>query len=281
MARRFFLALTTLALLSSCSGPQSTRKLSYGATAKQAYLSGLIELRDENCLDAEPIFTDIRRNYPYSRYSALSEVRIADCRFMNEQYGSAISSYRQFVRFRPAHPMVEYSRFRIADAYFAQIPDDWFLAPPSHERDQQPAHDALRQLRRFVVDYPDSRYREHADRMTKRVLRLLADHELYVGHFYWRRDAYPAVVARMQTLLSAYAGSGAEAEALVLKAQAHIELKEFTEAKRALEEVVSDFSDSEYVDEAKSMLKEKQIAEAFDPKSQPQNKVSNNAKSES
>ena len=34
--------------------------------------------------------------------------------------------------------------FKIGEAYHKQIPTDWFLAPPSYEKDQGPVLDALR-----------------------------------------------------------------------------------------------------------------------------------------
>ena len=154
----------------------------------------------------------IRREYPYSRFAALAELRVADCKFKQSQWAEAITAYRQFVRFRPSHDQISYARFRVAQAHFEQIPSEWFLSPPTHERDQGPTNDALRQLRRFILDFPEDDRVEEAQDMVRRCLKLLAEHELYAARFYLRRDAYPAVILRLQTLLSSYQGSGVEPE---------------------------------------------------------------------
>ena len=153
-----------------------------------------------------PSSRDIRQEFPYSRFAALSELRIGDCQFKNEEYPEAIQTYRQFVRIRPSHKEIPYARFRIAEAYFNQIPSGWFMTPPVHERDQSAARDALIQLRRFVVDFPDDQRVPDANELMEKCMGLLAAHELYVARFYLRRDAYRGVISRLRGLLASYPG---------------------------------------------------------------------------
>ena len=35
-----------------------------------------------------------------------------------------------------------YAQFKIGNAYWKILPDDWFLVPPSYEKDQTATHDA-------------------------------------------------------------------------------------------------------------------------------------------
>ncbi|MDH5490880.1 MAG: tetratricopeptide repeat protein, partial [Myxococcales bacterium] len=228
----------------------------YGENAQLAYEEALLDFRDGSCVEAEPVFSRIRREFPYSRYAALAELRLADCKFQAGAYAEAIQAYRQFVRFRPSHDQISYARFRIAAAYFEQIPSDWLLAPPSHERDQAPARDALRQLRRFVLDYPQDARIGEANQMVMRTLRLLARHELYVARFYMGRGAYRGTIGRLRTLLLSYEGSGLEPEALLLLARAHRELGDRDDAREALAELIQRFPESEEAAEAGSLLRE-------------------------
>ena len=71
--------------------------------ARMAYERALLNFRRGDCLNAEPTFREIRREFPYSRFAALSELRIGDCQFKNEAYPESIQTYRQFVRIRPSH----------------------------------------------------------------------------------------------------------------------------------------------------------------------------------
>jgi outer membrane protein assembly factor BamD len=222
--------------------------------ARAAYERALLDFRRGDCLNAEPTFREIRREFPYSRFAALSELRIGDCQFKNEAYPEAIQTYRQFVRIRPSHKEIPYARFRIAEAYYNQIPGGWFMTPPAHERDQSAARDSLIQLRRFVVDFPNDQRVPDANKLMERCMRMLAAHELYVARFYLRRDAYRGVISRLRSLLAAYPGSGAEPEALLLLGQVYLKAEEPEAARDALNELVQRFPDSSEAKKARGIL---------------------------
>ena len=74
-----------------------------------------------------------------------------------------------------------YARFRMAESYFKQIPEDWLLSPPPHELDQGPTREALRQIQRFITDFPDDPRVREAEGMAALALATLARHELYVA----------------------------------------------------------------------------------------------------
>ncbi|HJK91061.1 MAG TPA: outer membrane protein assembly factor BamD [Polyangiaceae bacterium LLY-WYZ-15_(1-7)] len=249
------LLMLLLAACETTQGSSSGRSsLSYGRNAQEAYEVALLEFRNDDCLEAEPMFRRIRREYPYSRFAALAELRVADCKFKQSQWAEAITAYRQFVRFRPSHDQISYARFRVAQAHFEQIPSEWFLSPPTHERDQGPTNDALRQLRRFILDFPEDDRVEEAQDMVRRCLKLLAEHELYAARFYLRRDAYPAVILRLQTLLSSYQGSGVEPEALMLLGETYLETGDRPQARQAFEEIVERFPESDQAGDARDQL---------------------------
>lgn len=251
------LALVSLALAGGalgCGGNQTPRALSYGENARRSYENAFRAFEDRDCLTADPLFRRIRREYPYSRYAALAELRIADCHLIQNQYTEAIRAYRSFVRHRPAHQDVPYANFKIAEAYYRQVPTDFFLSPPPWERDQAPTRNALRQLRRFILDYPESEHVEQARVMVRDSLRLLAHHELYVAEFYLGRDQPTAAVGRLRTLLDVYDGSGIEPQALLLLGRVYLHMREVSDARRTFEELVERFPDSGYAEQAREFL---------------------------
>lgn len=226
----------------------------YGANAEEAYTRALSEFRSDDCLAAEPMFRSVRRHYPYSRFAALSELRIADCKLKQDLNVEAIAAYRQFIRFRPSHDLVPYARFQVAFAHYDEIPTEWLLSPPTHQRDQRKVHEALRQLRRFILDHPEHERVAEAREMERRCLNILAEHELYAARFYARRDAHSAVILRLRTLLNSYSGSEVEPEALLLLADALTAMNEPSEANEALQELVERFPDSEEAGNARTRL---------------------------
>lgn len=248
------LALLLLFSLAGCGSNASPRALSYGENARRSYENAYGAFQDRDCLSAEPLFSRIRREYPYSRYAALAELRLADCKLIQNQYAEAVRRYRSFVRHRAAHPDVPYAHYKIAEAYYRQIPGDLFLSPPSHERDQTPTRQALRELRRFILDYPDSRYVRDARRMVRHALTQLARHELYVANYYLGQDHPDAAVGRLRHLLSVYEGSGVEAEALLLLGVVYLHMQETDDARRTFEELVERYPRSGYAVQARSYL---------------------------
>jgi outer membrane protein assembly factor BamD len=251
-----------LALATACggnagsvkSGASSKRILGPDDDARTGYEKALLDFRRGDCLSAEPLFREIRREFPYSRFAALAELRTGDCQFQNEAYPEAIQTYRQFVRIRPSHKEIPYARFRIAEAYYNQIPGGWFMTPPAAERDQSAARDALIQLRRFVVDYPDDHRVPDANKLMEKCMGLLAAHELYVARFYLKRDAYRGVISRLKGLLASYPGSGVEPKALLLLGEVYLKNDEVEAARETLNEIVQRFPESGEAKRARTLL---------------------------
>lgn len=248
------LALALHVLAAAGCGTSSSANLDYGDNARRAYAEALDDFYDDECIQAEPAFRNVRRLYPYTRFAALAELRAADCLFKESKYTEAIQAYEQFVRYRPSHVEVPYARFMVALCNYNQIPSEWFLSPPTHEREQNFTRESLRLLRRFVVDYPNDPLVGRANQMAHQAIRLLAAHELYVARFYLRRDHPNAAIGRLRTLITAYPTSGYEPEALLLLGDTYVELKNWQEAKKAYAELTQRFPKSPEVEAARTRL---------------------------
>jgi outer membrane protein assembly factor BamD len=236
---------TTLALLlllaAACGGSSADSKLSYGANARRAYADAVDQFHDGDCFEAEPLLRNVRKNYPYSRFAALADLRLADCNLKQGKYAEAIEGYNQFVRYRPSHAEVPYARFMASLANYKQIPSEWLLSPPAYERDQRWAQESLRLLRRFILDFPDDQLVPRAQRMAQAVVHLLAAHEMYVAKFYYDRGHPRAALGRLNTLLRSYPGSGFDSEALLLLGRSYQDIKDDKGARRAYHELVARF----------------------------------------
>lgn len=252
----FFLALALAlsAVAAGCGATQSSATLTYGESARRDYDRALRAFNDHDCLTAEPLFNNIVREYSYSRYAALAELRAADCELQQTHYTEAIRRYRAFIRARPTHAEIDYANFQIASAYFRQIPQDFFLSPPREERDQAPTRSALRILQRFLRDYPESEHVHDAEVMQGQILLLLARHELYVADFYLMRDRPRATIGRLERLLEDYEGSGLEPQALLLMGRTYLHMSENAHARRAFEELSEAYPESGVAVQARAYL---------------------------
>lgn len=241
-------------LLSACAGTQTAGKLAYGDLAQAAYADAMEDFLDEDCLVAEPAFVSVRRKFPYSRFAALAELRVADCQFQMSNYPEAAQGYQQFIRYRPSHDEVPYARFQTAKAKFKQAPSDWLLSPPAHERDQRFTQESIRLFRRFILDFPAHPLVGPAQEMVGRAINTLAAHEFYVANFYWEREAPEAAIGRLHTLLRSYGGSGFESKALRLLGDSYLALNDTKQAQAAYRELVERFPKSEESLQARAWL---------------------------
>lgn len=250
--------LLALAGIYACGGAQSgagDRQLSYGEDAQANYEEALEAYEDGHCLAAEPQFRRIRREFPYSSYAALSELGVSDCHLQMNQYSEAIQGYRRFIRFHPSHARVPYASFRIAQAFYDQIPSDWWLSPPAYERDLDASRRALQHLRRFVLRHSDDERVPEARDMIAQALGLLARHELYVARFYLDRGASSGAILRLRGLVTTYPGSAVEAEAMLLLGETLQEDDQSNDAREVFEQLRTRFPDSAEAGRAASHLR--------------------------
>ncbi|RMG12456.1 MAG: outer membrane protein assembly factor BamD, partial [Deltaproteobacteria bacterium] len=213
--------------------PQSPEE----AKAARAYERGLEALRGGEYQLAIGRFEALRTRHPYSRYAPLAELRIADALFGQGSFLEAAERYRTFVKLRPTHPEADYAAYREALSLYREAPSDFFLFPPSYEKDLEPIRELTGVLERFLRTYPDSRYAPEARELLAKARRRLALHELYVADFYRRRGHWRGAAGRLETVLRDFSGLGFDARARVelAEAYAHLDPPRLDDARRLLE----------------------------------------------
>jgi len=245
-ARFSGLLATSIAAAALCLGACAAKQEAgtYGENAERDFAEAMEKFQDDDCIAAEPKFRAVARNYPFSRYAALAELRTADCMAMQGQHVEAVEAYRQFTRVRPSHDDVGYAQFKAAEASYQQIPTDWFLAPPTYERDMRPARDALAELNKYLQRYPDDENSEDAAELRATVLKLLAEHELYVARYYLAREHPEAAVRRIETMLDLYEASGLGPSAMLLMGRTQLAMRDLAAAHKTFRDLIARYPKS-------------------------------------
>ncbi len=239
MLRPLALAAALLSL-AACGGKYVSLSgaVNYGKTAEDDYAAGMELMKEGSYPDAQKFFDHVKTKYPFSKYAALSDLRVADLKYDQKLWTEAIAAYEEFVRLHPTHEEVDYAEFRIGVAHLEDGPSDFMLFPPSYEKDQRQIEQAAEAFKAFLAKRPTSKYAPEAKKMLDRANSRLADHEWYVAEFYFKRDKWAGAAGRYQALVDKYPGTPYEPEALMKLAQACIKLDEKHRARTALQKLI-------------------------------------------
>jgi outer membrane protein assembly factor BamD len=157
---------------------------------------GLEYFRDEDYTDALETFTTLKERYPYSAYAILAELKVADAHFCREEYPEAIAAYDEFARLHPKNEVIPYVLYQIGESHYQQR--------LSMDRDQTSTLKAILSYERLLDEHPGSVYASEAKGKIDKCRELLANHELYVAHFYYKAEHYRAALARFESALADY-----------------------------------------------------------------------------
>lgn len=251
------LAIIALVLLASvaCAHVDSTGTVKFSPDAETNYKLGLKAMEDRRYLDAMQFFEHIRYRHPYSSTAALADLAIADTFFIQDKFLEAAESYRNFVKLRPNHPKVDYAEYRIALSYYKDIPMDFFLFPPSYEKDQTAVRSAASNFETFLRKYPNSEFVPEAKEKLLETRERLVAHEMSVAAFYHHHKRYKSTAMRYERVVNEFPDSKRVGEALMGLANAYLDLNEPQKAREALEKLMKDFPEDTHKSEAEMHLK--------------------------
>lgn len=231
--------------LTACGGKQNDDELSYTEAAEELYASAEAVFERKNYEGARARYTQLYQEFPYSQLATMSELRVADCYFEERSYELARATYERFVQFHPTNENVPWAAYRVAQTWVKQLPGEFFLMPPGHDRDLTQARNAYTALRSFQRVYPDTEFADAVAEDLLRVTQLLTDHEVYVGRWYLRHDNALAAARRARYVLDNYPDAAVVPDALFLFAQSMLEMGDVDQAATALQRLASEFADTE------------------------------------
>ncbi len=151
-------------------------------------------------------FEKLRDWYPFSKYAKLAELKIADAHYHLGEYDEAIMAYEEFEELHPKNEAIPYVIYQIGLCHYEQL--------DTVDRDQTSAKLAIATFNRLFKAYPDDPYNNKAQELYRLSLKSLAEHDLYVGLFYYKTKHYEAALQRFQAVVQHYPDVGAHQTAL-------------------------------------------------------------------
>jgi len=202
----FVMGIMMVSLLGGCSLYDRFFKDDYDKNPSELMSEGTKNMESGRYEDALEDFQNVRDRYPYSKFAVSAELKMADAMFISEDYDGAFEAYSEFERLHPKNKDIPYVMYRKGMCDFLQM--------RTIDRDQSHTLKAKESFEKLVRKYPRNEYAARAQKHIRKCLIYLAEHELQVGHYYFKRGFYRAAIARYQYLIEHYPDMGQYHEAI-------------------------------------------------------------------
>jgi len=207
--------LASVLLLSACSLPKQideTRNWS----ANRLYSEAKDDMDSGDYDKAISMYQKLEARYPFGTYAQQAQMEIAYAYYREGEQKDALAAVDRFIKLHPDHPNVDYMYYlRGLINFNDQISIFDFLAhqDPS-ERDPRAARDAFDSFKLLVDKFPHSKYADDSRARMAYLINALAEYDVHVANYYYRRGAYLAAANRAQDAIKEYQGAPAIEEAL-------------------------------------------------------------------
>ena len=213
-------------------------------TPEALYSRGTAEYQNGNYKKAQSFYTRLKEEYPLHELSVLATLGIADSYYSRKEYVDALTAYRDFTTYYPTNENVPYALYQMGMCNFLEI--------GAVDRDQTELINARREFEKLVARFPQSKFSILAEKKIRECKTKMAEHEFYIGNFYYKQKKYAAALQRFEVIARDYPGVG-----LDLKVESYIE-----ETKKRLEAEEKSKQLKEEKARAKAQAKENAGADA-------------------
>jgi outer membrane protein assembly factor BamD len=155
-----------------------------------------------------------------------AQLELAYAYWKTGEKAQAQSTLDRFIKLHPSSPALDYAMYLKGIVHFND--NLGILSSVSRqdisERDQQASRDAYQAFKQLVDQFPTSKYSADARVRMDYIVNALAQYELHVARYYYRRGAYVAAANRAQQTLREYQQTPSTEEALYILAQSYDKL---------------------------------------------------------
>lgn len=176
------------------------------------------DISDSRYIAAHDKLRTLKNKFPYSNYSKLAQLRIADVYFLEESFEEAASNYQLFCELHPNHERAAYALFRAGESYYK-------ATPTNIHRDLTTANKAINAYRTFLGRFPSAPESKDAKERISEMETTLAEKELIIANFYMREDQFKSAEKRYKKILDLYPQTKSAGEAT-------LKLKEIEESEK-------------------------------------------------
>ncbi|MFC0133465.1 outer membrane protein assembly factor BamD [Massilia eurypsychrophila] len=172
------------------------------------------------------LFERLESSYPFGTYATQAQMEIAYAHYKAQDQAQALAAVERFIKLHPNHPAADYmyylrglitfnDQIGFVSAIYSQDPT---------ERDPKATRESFAAFKALVDKFPNSKYAPDAIARMSYLVNAMAQYEVHVANYYFRRGAYLAALNRAQGAVTEFTDAPAREEALFLMVRAYDKL---------------------------------------------------------
>ena len=168
-------------------------------------------------------FEKLESRYPFGTYAQQAQMDIAYAYYSQGERPEALAAIDRFIKLYPNHPNIDYIYYLRGLVNFNDKVSifDFLASEDTTERDPKAARDAFDAFKQVVVRFPDSTYVADSLARMKYLVNALAQYDVHVASYYYRRGAYVAAANRAESAIQEYRDAPAVEEALFIMVRSY------------------------------------------------------------
>lgn len=238
--------LFALVLAASLAGCAAKNDVDTKRDVRELYEAAKEKFYAERFEESEKLFKAILEDYPLSSYSTEAQLMLGDLNYEQDKFEDASSFYTSFAAYHPSHPRADYALFQKGMSHMKD------MLPP--DRDQASAKKALFAFQDLLDAYPQSQYAQRAAELASAIKKRLAERELLIGRFYFKKGNYKGALSRLRNVLKEYPETAAVEDALFYIGESYAYLGEAELSSEAFNALLQNFPNSQHRKRAEHRL---------------------------
>lgn len=237
-----FILFISLSII-NCGGKPQIKKEEFDPIVYLKKADELISKKDYE--EARKLLLEIKNRESAKEYAPLAQLKIADSYLKEDETELAITEYRRFIELYPESTYAPYAQYSIGVAYFRQI--------EGPERGAGTAQKALEEFLKLEKMYPRNPYGEILPLRIQKCRNIIAEGELIIGKFYYKKGSYRAAIGRFEGIVKNYPDFKNLDETLYLLINSYKRLEMVDMARQYLKILKDKFPDSHFAKKAEGL----------------------------
>ncbi|MGI4849210.1 MAG: outer membrane protein assembly factor BamD [Janthinobacterium lividum] len=192
-------------------------------SAPKLYAEAREELQGGNFEKSISLFEKLESRYPFGTFATQAQMEIAYAHYRAGDQALALAAVDRFIKLHPGHPNVDYMYYlRGLITFNDKVSLFDFIAPQDlSERDPKGARDAFDSFKTLTDKFPNSQYAADANGRLAYLINAMAQYDVHVANYYYRRGAFLAAANRAQMAVKEFSQAPAVEEALFIMVRSY------------------------------------------------------------